>query len=248
MAGRQDGTLSRTSSELARLPSLHFLEGLLDDVDVNVPRSWEGGAEPPLFLPLDALDLVDSRPEGGAGLVREGSGGPWLGSGAGGPVVRYYEPPSPRHLPMPSHAAPSSALARAATSPEPGRLTFVPHRGRPAPGPSRFRLSAPLLPGFAEPASGPSDACAGAPDEHAAFGAKPMRKVHSFSGVKRDRDEVLILASPPSIPRDLGGMGAELAPAQTSPSKAKRGGKGGGMFLEGLFGDAVCVAAHDLQR
>lgn len=144
--------------------------------------------------------------------------------------ARYYEPPSPRHLPMPSHAGGALTRPVAIGPPDQSRLTFVPQRSRGPLGPSRFRHSAPALVGADEGTLDPYGA-ASVEEDYLMLTSKAgrVRKVASFAGIKRERDDTLILASPPSVPRDLGAMGADPTThvPRSSPSKgAKRAGKG----------------------
>ncbi|RMZ56412.1 hypothetical protein APUTEX25_004635, partial [Auxenochlorella protothecoides] len=221
LSGRQEGSVSRTTSGLVPLPSLHFLEGLLDDMEMNSSHP----NEPPLYLPLDSFDLVDRSCSGEQ---------PAIGSP---PDQPHHGLPSPRAHPRPlirqpyvTYSTPPRAAPPTCEPPAAGTTPGGRWRARRQ-GPSRLRTGASAERAGRRAAPPPDDE----EDEEEDLEAPEMvlltsksgrvRRVASFVGGKRAR-EALQAVSPAKAPaalRALPGSESELSVGGESGEEADLG-------------------------
>jgi hypothetical protein len=187
---------------LYRLPSMHFLESLLDEMDSRNASNGNPPAEPPLYLPLDSFDLPGLDSPGAQvhdlsqlGLPplprRVHSAHAGIGNALGHDhqqaVAMRMRPPVPS-FDMPQHNYMPMIPNAGSAAPSPQRGVPMPNRG---PGPAAFaRQTANALEelyGFEEAEVSLQTSKSGR-----------VRKVTSFTGAKRKMGDMTTQVSAPA--------------------------------------------------
>jgi len=203
---------------LYRLPSMHFLESLLDEMDNRSVSVGNPPAEPPLYLPLDSFDLP--------GLDSPGS--------QVNDLVQLGLPPLPRRVHS-AHAGSGNALghdhqqAAAAMKmrppvppfdmPQANYTSMIPNAGSAAPSPQRGvpmpnKGSAPAV--FARQTANALEELYGLEEADVSLQTSKsgrVRKVTSFTGAKRKMGD---MASQVSAPAALAGEQYSMQHTQDS--------------------------------
>ena len=69
LSAKEDSIIERES--IFSLPSMEFLEGLLDEMDSRTASAGEKPADPPMYLPIDSFDLPDLDRKDGDALEKK---------------------------------------------------------------------------------------------------------------------------------------------------------------------------------
>jgi hypothetical protein len=191
---------------LYTLPSMQFLESLLEEMDSRRASIGCSPAEPPLYLPIESFDLADTAPRHR-------------------PAASLLAPPTaaPRQLPPPRQPAALAAAHTHRPAPPPafpgfgGFIPVAPTAGSAAPSPQRGASHVRAAAAAARRATSAlaelyelDEDEAGEGAMHAAKAAPRPRKTSSFAGAKRKLGE-------------LGGQGAAPAPLAAGPAGAAPG-------------------------